>query len=90
MMERDKPVACELSPSGMCCCFISNAAFGPPGWILTGMILRKRVVDKFNVEEEGNPLVNCFCFPCSYFQMLVSLMEWTAEEKDSLQSPILK
>ena len=96
MVEREDPIVCGLGPSGMCCCFVSNALFGPPGWILTGAVLRKRVIDKFNVEEEGNPILNCCCFPCSYFQMFVSLTEWTEEEHvavsgtSSLENPILK
>mmetsp|Transcript_9189 Transcript_9189/g.13840 ORF Transcript_9189/g.13840 Transcript_9189/m.13840 type:complete len:84 (+) Transcript_9189:272-523(+) len=79
---------------GLACCFLSNALLGPPGWLILGGCLRSRVVDKFNVEEEGNPVCNCICYPCSYFQMLVSLEEWTKEQAvagtgTSLKTPLV-
>lgn len=68
---------------------------GPPGYILFGHCLRNKVIEKYNVEEEGNPCFNCLCYPCSYFQMMVSLKEWQLENDvahtgtNDLHNPIM-
>ena len=40
---------------------------------------RGHVTKKYNVQDPGQFLA-C-CYPCSYFQMLVSVMEWDKEDK---------
>ena len=82
-LEDEEPVVCEMGPKGLLCCCFSNILMGPPGYACTGFCLRQQVVDKFNVEEEGPCILNTLCYPCSYFQMYVSLTEWKAEKENT-------
>ena len=79
-------MACDMGPKGMCCCFISNAIMGPPGYMCLGYCLRQKLIDKYNVMDEGPCILNTICYPCSYFQMFVSLSEWKENVKNTASS----
>ena len=80
----------ELGPQGFLCCCISLpiTCFGPcggmPFFICLSCLVRERVKAKYNVEEEDhcghNDYLNCLhihCnYPCSFFQMYMSIREW--------------
>mmetsp|Transcript_26178 Transcript_26178/g.44140 ORF Transcript_26178/g.44140 Transcript_26178/m.44140 type:complete len:150 (-) Transcript_26178:242-691(-) len=80
-IEKEKEVFCEMGPKGLCCCFFSNVVLGPPGYACFGYCIREQVKEKFNVEDEGPCLLNTICYPCSFFQMFVSVAEWKAENE---------
>jgi hypothetical protein len=80
-LEEEDPICCDMGLKGGVVCFVSNALLGPPGWLLVGHCLRQRAIQKYHVQEEGNLCVNCVCFPCSYFQVFVSLSEWIDDNK---------
>lgn len=75
----ESPICCEMGPLGWCTCFFSNVAMGPPGFLVAGCCLRNHIVKKYDVQSSlPEPLPAC-CFPCSYYQMFMSLREWHAE-----------
>lgn len=95
-LEKEDPICLQIGPKGACTCILSNALFGPVGWMLCGHCLRQQVISKYNVQEEGNPCFNCICYPCSYFQMMVSINEWDQEREvahtgtNTLRNPIIQ
>lgn len=82
-LEKESPIFLGIGPKGFVCCVFTNFAFGPLGYMITGCVLRKRVIKTYNVHDikdpEGCP--HKICYPCSYFQMLMSITEWDAERK---------
>lgn len=89
-LEDEEPIACDMGPKGICCCFASNVLMGPPGYACVGFCLRQQVLEKFNVMEEGPCILNTICYPCSYFQMFVSMSEWKRENTASTGTQNLK
>jgi hypothetical protein len=85
-LEDEKEIACEMGPKGICCCFVSNALMGPPGYACIGYCLRQQVIEKFNVMEEGPCVLNALCYPCSFFQMFMSMSEWRDESNNTASS----
>ena len=83
ILEKEQEMCCEMGPKGWLCCFVSNALLGPPGFLLCGLCLRTRVMTDYNVQGGTSEWLQGICFPCSYFQMLVSLKEWEAEKVKS-------
>lgn len=79
----EESCCCEMGPKGVACCFLSNLLMGPPGYLVFGCCVRSQVVEKFNVMEEGPCILNTLCYPCSYFQMYVSLTEWKEEKNNN-------
>lgn len=79
-LNHENPVCCEMGPIGSLSCLLSNACLGPPGFMITGCFLRQRVIDSYNVRVTGpSDCASAICYPCSYFQMYVSIREWEEE-----------
>jgi hypothetical protein len=85
IVNDETPLCCEMGPCGICSCFLSNALLGPPGFMLYGCCLRDRVIKKFRITSDESI---CFklCYPCSFFQMLVSVQEYKIEDEPPLTS----
>jgi hypothetical protein len=83
-LENEEPICLQIGSKGACTCVLSNLLFGPVGWMICGYCLRQQVIEKYRVEEEGCCLCNVVCFPCSYFQMMVSVNEWEQERQVAL------
>lgn len=89
-LEDEDETCCEMGPKGIGCCILSNVLMGPPGYMCVGCCLRSQVVDKFNVDDDGSCILNTICYPCSYFQMFVSLSEWQSNNTASTGTQHLK
>lgn len=86
----------------LCMVSLPISIYGPVGgmcmFFFLSWCLRERVIEKFNVEEEKaccfgpcNPTcdwlhLNCN-YPCSFFQMYVSMLEWE-EENATIPRPV--
>ncbi len=84
-MASENELCFEMGPKGLVCCFASNALLGPPGFMLYNFCLRDRVIEKYNIEPDTG-IINKLLYPCSFFQMLVSLKEWDTEKRSSENS----
>lgn len=83
-MTGENEICCEMGVKGAaCCCLFSTVFYGPPGFILYNCRLRKKVIKKYNVSPSESTCHQEWCYPCSYFQMLVSLQEWDNERRAS-------
>ena len=83
-MAGENEICCELGVKGAACCFLFSTVFyGPPGFILYNIHLRKKVIEQYNVSPSDITCSDKCCYPCSYFQMLVSLQEWDNERRAS-------
>ena len=72
----EQECCCGMGCFGWLSCIFSNALLGPPGFCIQGYCcIRPRVIKKYNVIDDTN-VCQSLCYPCSYFQMLVSVTEW--------------
>ena len=79
LLDED-PCCCGMGCCGFLSCFLSNALLGPPGFCIQGVCcIRPRVIKKYNVIPDSHAWMS-LCYPCSYFQMLVSVAEWEKPE----------
>ncbi len=83
LLEKEEPLCCDMGPIGCATCILSNACLGPPGFMLLGCCIRQRVIHTYNVRQSDSEFIYALCFPCSYFQMLMSVREWEHEKKQN-------
>lgn len=95
LIEKEQPIALGLGPQGFLCCLFTDFACGPVGFCICTRIMRTRVIEQFNVDtSDEDILLSTLCYPCSQFQMYVSMLEWEAEDKKpadgEVANPVLK
>lgn len=92
-LHGEPAIACEMSAIGFAACCFSNVLLGPPGYMLAGCFLRDQVKRKYRVVNDGPDQCNALCYPCSYFQMFVSIKEWESEDTEpsapAIPNPII-
>lgn len=90
LMVKEKQIQCGMGSEGLCCCMITLPCilFGPlplhPIMSILSILWRSEIVSKYDVDDG-----NCGCclavmYPCSMFQMAVSLAEWEDDERTKL------
>ncbi len=90
ILVKENPTYCGMGNSGMLCCAITTPCvlFGPfpmhPVMSILSICWRQEIVTKYNIDDGNCGCCLAMLYPCSMFQMYVSLSEWESEEMAKL------
>ena len=101
ILNQQTPCCCRMSTGGWCTCLVQIpiAIFGPFGGLVLniccGIRTRQEVIERYDIKDDTaccccTSCVGCM-FPCSLFQILMTLREFEKKgikPKSSLTTPI--